>query len=153
MKALGDQWELVSSPTTTATWVSLKDADTVSIIAVGASDTTNVTVSIAKDASGTGAQTYAPGSTVACDGITSVWTQHNGVWTLVTQAAAATFATLSGTGDVAIAEINCNQIPAAVSGANGFSYIKASHANAQLIIMLSYLAVKRKPSNLRNKTV
>lgn len=146
MKALGRLVNAVSSPTTTATWVSLKDAAGVLILAVGASGATNITVQIAKDAAGTSAENFAPGSTVPADGVVEYFVQHAGTWTRNTQAAAATVPTTAVAGDITAFEVLATQIP------DGFNYINASHATATLVHLLSDLEVQRKPANLRNPT-
>jgi hypothetical protein len=146
MKALGRLVNPVSSPTTTATWVSLKDAAGVVFLAVGSSGTTNVTVQIAKDAAGTSAQNFAPGSTVPCDGITEYFVQHSGSWARSTQAGAATVPTTSASGDITAFEVLGVQLP------DGFAYINASHASATMVLLLSDLEIERKLANLRNPT-
>lgn len=147
MKALGRVFNLVGSPTTTATYVSLQDAATLSIIAAGASNTGNITVTVAQDAAGTGAVAY-DGAAGHGDGITNWWKYvgSTGLWTQGTQAAANTVPTTSGTGDLTVIEIDEEQLP------DTYKYVKASHANAQLVLALCDLEVKRKPSNLRNPT-
>jgi len=148
MKALGRLVNAISSPTTTAKYVSLQDAATLTILAVGASNTTNVTVTVAQDAAGTGAVNY-DGAASHGDGITTWWKMvgSTGLWTVATQAAANTVPTTSGTGDITAIEIDEEQLP------DGYKYVAASHANATLVMVLADLEVKRKPSNLRSPIV
>lgn len=131
MKALGRLFNLVTSATTTATRVNLKSASGVSIVAIGATSG-NVTVTEATAASG--------GTSQNLPVITTYWTQNNGIWTKVTQAAAATF-TLA-TGGLAVAEIDAQQLD------SGFGYIAASHASASFVIVVHSLEVQRPPANL-----
>lgn len=136
---------VVSSATTTGTWVNVQDTEMLMIIVVGSSGTTNLTVSCAQNASGLNSVTYTPAN--GADGITRFYTVHNGVATLVTQAAAATAATTSGTGDLTIVEVGGYQLPA------GYKYVSASHASATMLMMLHTLVVRRDPAKLRSKLV
>src|SRR5262249_12729691 len=131
MKALGRLFNLVTSATTTATRVNLKSASGVSIVAIGATSG-NVTVTEATAASG--------GTSQNLPVITTYWTQNNGVWTKVTQAAAATFT--CATGGLAVAEIDAQQLD------SGFSYVAASHSSASFVIIVHSLEVQRPPANL-----
>lgn len=131
MKALGRLFNCVTSATTAATRVNMKSASGVSIVAIGATSG-NVTVTEANAASG--------GTSQNLPVITVYWTQNNGLWTKVTQAAAATF-TLA-TGGLAVAEIDAQQLD------SGFNYIAASHASASFVIVLHSLEVQRGPALL-----
>ena len=146
MQQLGRQINAVSSPTTTATWVSLKDCSTVSWLAVGSSGTTNITFQVAKDASGTGAVNFDGGAGHG-DGVTQYWVQHSGLWTKTTQAAANTVPTTSAAGDITAVEIDTKALP------SGFSYINASHATATLVAVLGDLVTQRSPEKLIAPTV
>lgn len=148
MKALGRLHNAVSSPTTTVKYVSMQDAATLTIYAVGASGATNITVTVAKDAAGTSAVNY-DGAAGHGDGITLFWSQvgSTGLWTSTTQAAANTAVTTTGTGDIVAIEIDEEQLP------DGYKYVAASHATATLVLVVSDLEVKRRPSNLRSLIV
>lgn len=148
VKLLGRDIEPISSPTTSAFRVSLRDAGTITIIALGASNTTNVTVSVAQDASGTGEVAF-DGAAGHGDGILEYWTylHSTGLWTRTAQAAASTFPTTAGTGDMAAVEIDEAALP------DTFCYIKASHANATMLMCLGALQRKRRPNLLRSKIV
>jgi len=141
MEGLGRLYTAVPSETTTATWVNCQDTAGVAIWALTATSG-NVTVQVAKDAAGTGAINFD--GTAGTDGITRYWTWASGVWTLHTQAAAATFT--CATGGLAVAEISANGLP------DTFKYINASHSSAHLLVMPHDLLVQRKPNNLRNLT-
>lgn len=131
MKGLGRLFNVQTSATTAAVRVSLKNASSVAIIAIGATSG-NVTITEANAASGGTSQNLAA--------ITTYYTSAAGVWTKVTQAAAATFTLV--TGGLAVAEIDAQQLSA------GFSYIAASHASASFIILPHSLELGRKPENL-----
>lgn len=131
MKALGRQFNAITSATTTATRVNLKNASGATIIAIGATSG-NVTVTEANAASG--------GTSQNLPVITTYYTQNNGVWTKVTQAAAATFT--CATGGLAVAEIDVQQLD------SGFNYIAASHSSASFVILVHSLESQRKPENL-----
>jgi hypothetical protein len=148
MKLLGREFNAISSPTTTATYVNLADANTVTCLLVGASGTTNATFTVAKDAAGTGAVAF-DGAAGHGDGITAWWklVGSTGLWTAATQAAANTVATTAGTGDITAVEIDVNALP------DLFTYIKVSHASATCVWVMGDLAVKRSPANLRSPIV
>lgn len=141
MQQLGRLWNAVSSPTTTASWVSLRDAATITWLAVGASGTQNITFQVAKDAAGTSPVNF-DGAAGHGDGITQYWVQHSGLWTKTTQAAAATVPTTSATGDITAIEIDGVALP------DGYAYINASHANATLVAVLGDLVTQRSPEKL-----
>lgn len=143
MEALGRLFNAVPSETTAATWVNMSYARGVQILALTATSG-NVTVQVAKDASGTGAVNY-DGAAGDGDGITVYWTYASGVWTKHTQAAAATFTCASG--GLAVAFVGGYQLPA------GYDYINASHSSAHLLIMPVDLEVQRRPSSLASLIV
>jgi hypothetical protein len=148
MYSLGRLIDAVDITQTTFTkWVALKRAGTITIFAIAASTTGNITVEIAQDASGTAAEDYAPGSAVAAEGITTWHVQQGGVWAKQTQAAAATVATTTGSGDITAIQIDTHRIP------DGFDYITAKHANAKLLAVLGDLEVQRAPENLSSLIV
>jgi hypothetical protein len=74
--------------------------------------------------------------------ITEYWTQNNGVWTRLTQAAAATVTAATG-GLLAV------YIPQGALS-DGFSYLAASHATGTIVPVFADLDVKRFPPNLRD---
>jgi thiamine phosphate synthase YjbQ (UPF0047 family) len=131
LRALGRQFNVVTSATTAATRVNLKNASGVTIVAIGATSGA-VTIQEANAASGGTAQNLAA--------ITTYYTQASGVWTKVTQAAGATFTCV--TGGLAVAEIDAQQL------SSGFTYITASHSAASMVIIVHSLEVQRKPENL-----
>jgi hypothetical protein len=149
MEAIGRLYDVVSSPTTTATYVSLKDTEGYTVLLVGSSGTTNATVTIAKDAAGTSAVAFDGGAGHG-DGITRylIKTGSTGLWgSVVTQAAANTVPTTTGTGDVTAFDIAGYQLP------DGYKYVKVSHATATCVLVAHDLLVQRKPSNLRALSV
>jgi hypothetical protein len=146
MFALGRLFNPVSSPTTTATWINLRDAATVTLLAVGSAGTTNITFQVAQDATGTNAVNY-DGAAGHGDGVTTYWSQHSGLWTQHTQAAANTVPTTSAAGDITAVEINGVQLP------DGYTYINASHASAILVWCLADLVTQRSPDKLVAPTV
>lgn len=131
MRALGRQFNVVTSATTAAVRVNLKNASGAAIVAIGATSGA-VTVQEANAASG--------GTVQNLPVITTYYTQNNGVWTKVTQAAGATFT--CATGGLAVAEIDVGQLDA------GFSYITASHASGSFVIIAHSLETQRKAENL-----
>lgn len=142
MNALGRLLNAVPSETTTATWVSFQHSSAMMIWALTATSG-NVTVQIAKDSAGTGAVNY-DGAAGHGDGITTYYTWASGVWTAVTQAAAATFT--CATGGLAVTFVPATGIP------DGFKYINASHSTAHLLLMPADLYEQRKPASLVNLT-
>jgi hypothetical protein len=146
MFALGRLLNPVSLPPGNTTWVNLRDAATVTFLAVGASGTTNITFQVAQDAAGTGAVNY-DGAAGHGDGVTVYWSQHSGLWTQHTQNAAATVPTTSATGDITAVEINGVQLP------DGFTYINAVHATATVVACLADLVTQRSPEKLVAPTV
>jgi hypothetical protein len=148
MKLLGREFNAVSSPTTTATYVNLADCDTVTCLLVGASGTTNATFTVAQTQAG-GTAVAFDGAAGHGDGITSYWVQAGatGKWVQSTQAAANTVPSTSSTGDITAIEIDVNSLP------DLYTYIKVSHASATCVWVLGDLAVKRGPANLRSPIV
>jgi len=128
---LGDLFNLATSATTGKTRANLKNATGVTIVLIGATSG-NATINECNAASGGTEQTLPL--------ITKYYTQNNGVWTKVTQAAAATVTAATG-GLLAV------YIPA-VALSDGFTYIDASHASGSFVYILHGLQVKRDPANL-----
>lgn len=156
MYALGDIYNaIVIPPTVSTTWVSMKDISSVSILITGATAGTAATINVATSAAGAGAVAYNP--TNGFDGITVYWTQSaaTGLWTKVTQAAAATTGALSTTaGDITVVEVLGTQLSNArtVPGAT-YDYIQVTHATATGVVLQTWPQVKRRPSNLRSPIV
>jgi thiamine phosphate synthase YjbQ (UPF0047 family) len=131
MNALGRMFNLLTSATTANTRVNLKNATGVTIVATGATSGA-VTIQEHNAASSGTSQNLAV--------IVNYWTQNNGVWTKVTQAAGATFT--CATGGLAVAEIDTAKL------SDGFNYISASHASASMLLVLHDLEVQRNPTFL-----
>lgn len=134
MFALGRLYNVFNQAASGTTRVNLRAATGVTLICTGAATSGNVTVQECNAATGGTAQNLAR--------ITAYWTQTNGVWTRVTQAAAATFPmTAAG---ISVAEIDTAML------SDGFSYISASHAtaNTQVLHVLHDLEVQRNPTFL-----
>jgi hypothetical protein len=130
-EGLGDLFNLATSATTAKVRANLKNATGVTIVLIGATSG-NATINEANAATGGTEQTLPL--------ITKYYTQNNGVWTKVTQAAAATVTAATG-GLLAV------YIPA-VALSDGFTYIDASHASGSFVYVLHGLQVKRDPANL-----
>ncbi|MFD6113603.1 hypothetical protein ACFWG0_26320 [Streptomyces yangpuensis] len=135
MDALGRLFNAATSATTAATAFGLKDAGGATIILIGATSG-NATIQEAQDSAGTGAQNLAV--------FTKYYRQNSGVWTKVTQAAAATVT--AGTGGLLVAEVEASQL------SDGFTHITCSHASGSFVILPRDLNTKRKPENLRSVT-
>lgn len=149
MEAIGRLIDPVYVPNANlaTTWVSLKDCEAITVLVFGAGGATNVTVQVAKDASGTGAANYA---TTAGDGITRFLRKpaSTQLWSSTgsPQAAAATIATTATSGDVLAFDIAGYQVAA------GYYYVGLTHATANALFIPHDLLVQRKPVNLRNLT-
>lgn len=130
-EGLGDLFNLATSATTGAVRVNLKNATGVTFVLIGATSG-NATITEANAASGGTSQNLAQ--------ITKYYTQNNGVWTKVTQAAAATVTAATG-GLLAV------YVPA-VALSDGFTYAAISHASGSFVYILHGLQVKRAPENL-----
>ena len=135
MDALGRLFNAATSATTTATPFGLKDAGGATIVLIGATSG-NATIQEAQDSAGTGAQNLAV--------FTKYYRQNAGVWTKVTQAAAATVT--AGTGGLLVAEVDATQL------SDGFTHITCSHSAGSFVILPRDLTVQRKPENLRAVT-
>lgn len=130
---LGRAYNLGTSATTAAVRFNLKNLSGVGFALIGATSG-NATFQEANAASGGTAQNLAT--------ITEYWTQNNGVWTRVTQVAAATITAAAG----GLAYVWIPQ--GALS--DGFSYLTASHASGSFVAVLGDLDVQRKPANLQD---
>lgn len=130
-EGLGDLFNLATSATTGVVRANLKNAAGVTFVLIGATSG-NMTVTECNAASGGTSQNLAV--------ITKYYTQASGLWTKVTQVAAATAAAATG-GLLAV------YIPA-VALSDGFTYVAASHASGSFVYILHGLHVKREPANL-----
>jgi hypothetical protein len=137
---LGRLLNATSSVTTTAKRVNLRNCSGVLFLVANASAATAVTIQEANAATGGTAQNLSA--------ITEYWTQAatGGVWTRVTQAAAATATTVANTGALLAVYIPQGAL------SDGFSYLTASHATGTIIYVLSDLDVQRFPSNIQDVT-
>lgn len=133
MEALGRLFNAGTSATTANTRFSLVDAAGVTIFLIGATSG-NATIQEHNAASGGTSQNFA--------GITRYWTQNNGVWTAVTQAAAATVT--AATGGLLAVEIDGTSL------SDGFTHISASHASGSFVVVTRDLLTQRWPANLRD---
>ncbi|TDC63886.1 hypothetical protein E1258_09580 [Micromonospora sp. KC207] len=131
MEALGRVFNLAHSATTSAVRVNLKDATGVTFVLTGASSG-NATIAEHDAASSGTSQNLAT--------ITRYYRQSSGLWTLVTQAAAATFT--AGTGGLAACYIGASEL------SDGFTYLSASHASGSFVYILHDLQVQRDPAAL-----
>lgn len=131
MFALGRLFNVLNQAAAGTVRVNLRSATGVTFIATGAT-TGSVTVQEANAATGGTAQNLAR--------ITAYWTQTNGVWTRVTQAAAATFP-LTAAG-ITVAEIDTAML------SDGFSYVTANHSAGTVLHVLHDLEVQRNPTFL-----
>jgi hypothetical protein len=132
---LGREFNLGTSATTANTRFSLKNASGVTFVVIGATSG-NATIQEHNAASGGTSQNLAA--------VTEYYTQASGVWTRVTQAAAATVTAATG-GLLAVF------VPAGALS-DGFTHISISHASASAVVILHDLAVQRKPANLASVT-
>lgn len=131
-KGLGDLFNLATSATTSKVRVNLRNATGVTFVLIGATSG-NATINECNAASGGTEQALAAG-------VTEYFTQNNGVWTRVTQAAAATVTAATG-GLLAV------YVPAVALSA-GFNYVDITHASGSFVYILHGLQVKRDPANL-----
>jgi hypothetical protein len=135
-QGLGYRFNIGVSPTTTKNRFNMRDADVVTIVLVGATNTTNATLNECNAASG--------GTEQALAQITTYWTQASATaptaWTKVTQAAASTVPTING--GVTVFEVS------GVSMSDGFKYLDVTHANATAVFILNALDVRRSPEQL-----
>jgi hypothetical protein len=129
-EGLGDLFNLATSATTSKVRANLKNATGITIVLLAASGV--ATIREANAASGGTEQDLAV--------ITKYYTQANGVWTKVPQAAAATVTAVTG-GLLAV------YVPA-IALSDGFAYICASHASGSFVYVIHGLQVKRDPANL-----
>lgn len=112
---------------------NLRNCSGITFLCVGATSG-NITVQECNAASGGTAQNLAV--------ITAYWTWNNGVWTRVTQAAAATFTAAAGA-------LCAAYIPQGALS-DGFSYLTANHGANAVLAVMSELDVQRKPENLQD---
>ncbi|WP_431895854.1 hypothetical protein [Micromonospora haikouensis] len=131
MEALGRLFNLATSATTGAVRVNMRDATGITFILIGATSG-NATIQEHNAASSGTSQNLAT--------ITKYYRQNSGLWTEVTQAAAATFT--AGTGGLAACYIGAAEL------SDGFAYLSASHASGSFVYILHDLQVQRDPASL-----
>jgi hypothetical protein len=133
---LGNRFNIGVSPTTQKNRFNMRDADVVTIVMVGATAATNLTLNECNAATG--------GTEQALAVVTTYWTQASATaptaWTKVTQAAASTVPSING--GVTVFEV------AAVSMSDGFRYLDVTHATATMVFILNALDVRRSPELL-----
>lgn len=135
MEALGREFNLATSATTAAVRVNLESARGVTFVLIGATSG-NATIQEHNAASSGTSQNLAV--------VTRYYTQASGVWTKVTQAAAATVTAVTG-GLLAV------YVPAKALS-DGFKYVSISHASGSFVYVIHDLAVQRTPANLKAVT-
>jgi hypothetical protein len=135
MEGLGRLFNLLTSATTAKVRANLENARGITIVLIGATSGA-ATINECNAASG--------GTEQALAVITRYYTQNNGVWTKVTQAAASTVT--AATGGLLAVYIS------AASLSDGFKYIDATHASGSFVYIVHDLDVQRTPANLKNAT-
>jgi hypothetical protein len=133
IEQLGRQFNLATSATTAGVRVALRNHAGIGIVLIGATSGA-ATISEANAASG--------GTSQALSVITRYYTQVNGVWTKVTQAAGSTIT--AATGGLAYVYITGQSL------SDGFAYISASHASGSFVYVLGDPDVQRAPANLKD---
>jgi hypothetical protein len=131
MEALGRAFNLATSATTSNARVNLKNATGITFVLIGATSG-NATIQEHDAANSGTSQNLAT--------ITKYYRQASGLWTEVTQAAAATFT--AATGGLAACYIGVAEL------SDGFTYISASHASGSFVYILHDLQVQRDPAAL-----
>lgn len=135
MEGLGRVLNLATSATTAKVRVNLENARGVTFVLIGATSG-NATIREANAASGGTEQDLAV--------ITRYYTQASGLWTKVTQAAAATVTAV--TGGLLAVYVGAAQL------SDGFKYLCATHASGSFVYVLHDLDVQRSPANLKAVT-
>lgn len=130
-EGLGNDFNLATSATTGKTRINVSDCTGVTFVLIGATSG-NATINECNAASG--------GTEQALAVITKYYTQNNGVWTKVTQAAASTVTAATG-GLLAV------YIPV-VAMSDGFYYLDATHSAGSFVYIKHGLQVRRVPENL-----
>jgi hypothetical protein len=133
---LGDKFNILHSPTTTARRVSLRDCSGIAFYVAGASGATALSITEATAQTG--------GTSQALPGLASLrfFTMANGAGTWTLGAGAPT--TIAN----AAAGLYCFVPQGMLS--DGFSYLAGSHATGQVIMVQCDLNVGRYPTNLRS---
>ena len=131
-EGLGRLFNLATSATTSAVRANLQNYSGVTIVLIGATSGA-ATITEANAASGGTSQNLA-------SGVTRYYTQASGVWTQVTQAAAATVT--AATGGLLAVYVSQGAL------ADGFKYIAASHASGSFVYILHDCDIQRRPTNL-----
>jgi hypothetical protein len=133
VEGLGRAFNLATSATTANARVNLKNYAGVTFVLIGATSGA-ATIQEANAASAGTIQNLAK--------ITRYYTQNAGVWTKVTQAAAATVT--AATGGLLAVYIDGTQL------SDGFTFLAASHATGSFVYVLHDVEVQRAPANLAN---
>src|ERR1044072_9447785 len=128
---LGRLFDLATSATTSNARGPLRSASGVTFVLIGAT-AGNATIQEHNAATSGTSQNLAT--------ITEYWTKASGVWTRVTQAAAATVTAATG-GLLAVF------VPAGALS-DGFTHVSISHASGSFVYLLSALKVGGTPANL-----
>lgn len=138
---LGYKFNTLSSVTTAARRVSLKNCSGVTFTVVGASAATGLTLTEANAATGGTSQTLA--------GTYVYYTMAagSGVWVRQTAAASGAINTIAS----AAAQLSVFVPQGALS--DSFAYISASHATGTIVYVMADLDVQRFPQNLQDVTV
>lgn len=131
MEGLGRSFNLATSATTTKVRVNLKSSAGVTFVLIGATSG-NATINECNAASG--------GTEQALSKITRYYTQNNGVWTKVTQAAASTVT--AATGGLLAVYVDGTWL------SDGFTYVDVTHSAGSFVYILQDLELQRKPENL-----
>jgi len=132
MEGLGRLFNLATSATTSEARVNLKNAAGVTFVLIGA---TSGDATIEEH----DAATSGDSNDLAV--ITRYHRQNNGLWTAVTQAAAATFT--AGTGGLAACYIPATALSA------GYKWVSATHASGSFVYVIHDLNVQRDPASLQ----
>ena len=133
MEGLGRLYQIGTSVTTANTRFRMQEASGVAFVLIGATSG-NATFQTHTAASGGTSTNFAS--------ITRYYTQASGVWTKVTQAAAATITAV--TGGLAVVEIDAASMP------DGHKYVSGSHSAGSFVVLLRDLTVQRAPANFAN---
>ena len=135
-RGLGDLFQLATSATTGVVRVNLQNYTGITFVLIGATSGA-ATITECNAATGGTSQNIA-------NGVTEYFTQNNGLWTRVTQAAAATVTAATG-GLLSV------YFPA-VQLTKGFSYMAISHASGSFVYILHGALERRDPPVLKAVT-
>lgn len=138
---LGYKFNTLSSITTTARRVSLRNMQGVTFTVVGATAATGLTITEANAATGGTSQTLA--------GTFVYYTMASGAGVWVRQTAAAS----GSINTIAAAAASLSVFVPAGALSDGFAYVAASHATGTIVYIGEGLAYQRFPQNLADWTV